>query len=160
MLCPQRQKGFTLIELLITLAVMGILTAAALASFSEILNEQKRTQAAAQVKNDLRSAQNRALSGIDQENYSGWGLRFTVGSNTYHLCGRTGLPLDCTDAGSDSLISLPQNVVIKGSPPYVVFQIITGENLSGLTTIKVGLTGDTNPAKWKTVTVSAGGNIE
>lgn len=152
-----RQKGFTLIELLITLALISILTAAVLNSFNEILNEQKRTQAAAQVKNDLRSAQNRALSGIDQETYSGWGLLFTEGSNTYNLCGRKGKETNC-DTQLDEL-TLPQGVVIQDAPAYVVFQIITGENLSGLATIKVGLTSDAE-AKWKIVTVSAGGNIE
>lgn len=152
-----RQKGFTLIELLITLALIGILTAAVLNSFNEILNEQKRTQAAAQVKNDLRSAQNRALSGINQIPYSGWGLKFTEGSNTYNLCGRTGTDVNCSNELDE--LTLPQGVVIQDAPVYVVFQIITGENLSGLATIKVGLTNDAE-SKWKTITVSVGGNIE
>jgi len=157
MLCPSKQKGFTLIELLITLAVISILVAAVLNSFNDILNEQKRTQAAAQLKNDLRSAQNRALSGIDQEHYSGWGLTFTVGSNTYSLCGRTGETLNCSAV--DLPIALPQNVTIKAAPNFVVFQIVTGENPSSAATIKVGLTNDPE-SKWKTVTVNAGGNIE
>lgn len=157
MLCPYREKGFTLIELLITLAVISILTAAVLNSFNEILNEQKRTQAAAQVKNDLRSAQNRALSGIDQENYSGWGLAFVTAENTYHLCGRKGDSTNCST--QLDAITLPQGVVIKNAPNYVVFQIITGENLSGAVTIKVGLSNDAE-AKWKTVTVFSEGNIE
>lgn len=155
-----RQRGFTLIELLITLALISILTAAVLNSFNEILNEQKRTQASAQVKNDLRSAQNRALSGINQETYSGWGLLFTEGSNTYNLCGRIGGPeANCHDLPQPVTLTLPQGVVIQDAPAYVVFQIITGENLIPATTIKVGLTNDAE-AKWKTITVSAGGNIE
>src|SRR5450830_261694 len=42
---PPHQRGFTLIELMITVAVIGILTAIALPSYSEYVRKSRRTQA-------------------------------------------------------------------------------------------------------------------
>ena len=42
---PPHQRGFTLIELMITVAVIGILTAIALPSYSEYVRKSRRTSA-------------------------------------------------------------------------------------------------------------------
>jgi prepilin-type N-terminal cleavage/methylation domain-containing protein len=57
------QSGFSLIELLIVIAIFGITASVITASFLNFERNQRLKSAALQLKNDLRLAQNSALSG-------------------------------------------------------------------------------------------------
>ena len=74
--------GFTLIELLITTSIMALLVAVAVPSFQTFTRNQALRRGVEQVKTDLRTVQNRAVSGIDRkkpggdEYYYWWGIDF------------------------------------------------------------------------------------
>src|SRR3989339_1397940 len=96
MSCPinNRSSGFTLIELLIVVTIIVLVTGAAIPSFAGYVRNQTIIQATEQLKSDLRTAQNKAMTGASStELISGnparfWGVRFSsgasdTGSNTY-----------------------------------------------------------------------------
>jgi len=156
---PKNSLAFTLIELLLAIAVFGILVAMVIPSFSQLIKKQKLEQGAEQVKNDLRVAQNRALTGTQQDQYSGWGLKFVAGSSSYNFCGQT--DSGCVVGSEMSNQDLPQGLVFRAiSTDTFSFQIVTGEVLAGAgETIKIGYPED-SADQWKTITLTAGGNIE
>lgn len=55
--------GFTLLELLVVFAIMGILMGIGLSAYSDFSQRQQVVQAAKKIKNQLRSAQGKALAG-------------------------------------------------------------------------------------------------
>lgn len=57
-------SGFTLIELLIVFSIMGILMGVGISSYAEFNQRQQIVQSAKRIKNQLRSAQGKALSGV------------------------------------------------------------------------------------------------
>lgn len=85
--------GFTLIELLMVVSVITIITGMAIPSFSAYLKNQNLKSAQEQFKNDLRSAQNKSLTGslsdqtVSYGIYSGkvkyWVVKWF--SNTYRV---------------------------------------------------------------------------
>lgn len=73
--------SFTLIELLITTSIVALLAAAAIPSFQTFTRNQTLRRGVEQVRTDLRTAQNRAVSGIDRKksgdgDYFWWGIDF------------------------------------------------------------------------------------
>lgn len=77
--------GFTLLELMITVSIIGILSAGMIPAFSKYIRNQNLKQAQEQLKSDLRSTQNKALTGaLSDQGYSYWGMMFTKGSNIYN----------------------------------------------------------------------------
>ncbi len=156
--------GFTLIELLIVVAVIGVLSAIAIPSFSSFNTNQRLSQAAKQVKNDLRSAQNRAVNGVkDSAGNKVWGLSFD-GSNSYTIFTCSSLDLSavpcCIGETSYETKSLASGFVISNG--LFVFDQVSGDIcdvlgalVSGSSSVSVNLSGSS-----RTVTVSAGGKIE
>ena len=153
--------GFTLIELLIVIAIIGVLSAISIPSFSNFNNNQRLSQAAKQVKNDLRSAQNRALSGIEG---SAWGINVNAGEAFYTLfkCPTTAA-YTLTTCSLVTTKSLPSGFTIQ-APDFtdLVFEVASGELYvdgvlvtAGNFSFDVDLDGST-----RTITVSAGGKIE
>lgn len=63
-------KGFTFIEILVTIAITMLLFSGTAASYSRFTDESRLKQAALTVKNDLRLAQNKAISGEKPLNMS------------------------------------------------------------------------------------------
>jgi prepilin-type N-terminal cleavage/methylation domain-containing protein len=90
MLLPARNRdGFTLIELLLVVSIIAIITGGIVPAFSTYMQDQDLTQAQEQLKNDLRSVQNRALTGAMSESEVGsnrvrfWGVQFSSLSASY-----------------------------------------------------------------------------
>lgn len=80
----KNQHGFTLVELLVVVVVITIITGIGVPSFSSYLNRQSIRQASEQVKDDLRTIQNRAIAGTGfEEGYTYWGIYFTDEENRY-----------------------------------------------------------------------------
>ena len=94
---PKRSAGFTLIELLVVMSIVVIITAGIIPSFSGYIKDQNLKQAQEQLKSDLRTIQNRALTGALSDEKVGmapgqpvlyWGVFFlapsdNTGTNSY-----------------------------------------------------------------------------
>ena len=119
--------AFTLIELLIVISIISLVTGAMIPGFSSYIDNQNVRQAQEQVKSDLRTAQNKALTG-----YQGggatvgyWGVDFTTGADDYDYfyaddtssCGTT----DRTGT------KLPGDVVVRNAPDCVFFDSDNGD---------------------------------
>jgi prepilin-type N-terminal cleavage/methylation domain-containing protein len=84
-----RSSGFTIVELLIAVSIIAIITGAMVPTFTGYINKQNVTQAAELIKSDLRSVQNKALTGSLSDQMVGspsaqveyWGVAFTSSSN-------------------------------------------------------------------------------
>ena len=152
--------GFTLIELLIVIAIIGILSAIAIPSFSSFNTNQRLSQAAKQVKQDLRSAQNRAVNNIDGKM---WGIYFG-GSGAYYI-------FACDNPSYDGYVDIKETLLTQGAtasspgggPALIMFDQVSGKvyDLSGevLSGIPSELTITLGGSE-RTITVSAGGKIE
>jgi prepilin-type N-terminal cleavage/methylation domain-containing protein len=143
---PNHSKGFTLIELLVVVSIIAIIGGGIIPSFSQYLNDQNLKQAQEQLKSDLRTIQNKALTGASSNEEipeaSGnrakyWGVYFRSGSETvdyfiskstspcppaYSGDGQTGIP-----KGS---FKIPNTVVYKGSNGCLFFDIKNGDIIS------------------------------
>ena len=82
---PKNSRGFTIIELLVTMSIITIIAGGIIPTFSSYIKNQNLKQAQEQLKSDLRTVQNRALTGAlsneDIPNGSGnlvkyWGVLF------------------------------------------------------------------------------------
>ncbi len=124
------KSGFTLIELMISVGILTLLSAAMIPSFNTYINNQNVSQGLEQVKSDLRSVQNKALTGTEFDrttNTTYWGMKFGNGSNTYQWRVFTGVinASSCTSAANWSTAStstqLNSDVVIAGPAHKCVF---------------------------------------
>ena len=158
--------AFTLIELLIVIAIIGILAAISIPSFSTFTTSQRLSQAAKQVKNDLRSAQNRAINGVkDSAGRKVWGISFD-GSNSYVVfaCSsldRTTSPCTCASRTTFTTKSLATGFSISNG--LFIFDEINGDVCGASGALGVGASGSviiTLSGSSRTITVSAGGKIE
>jgi prepilin-type N-terminal cleavage/methylation domain-containing protein len=81
--------GFTLLELMIVVTIIGIISAGVIPAFSGYIKNQNLKQAQEQLKSDMRTIQNKALSGaLSDQLLSGlyvkyWGMKFINGTNSY-----------------------------------------------------------------------------
>jgi prepilin-type N-terminal cleavage/methylation domain-containing protein len=113
------QFGFTLIELMVVIGLVAILSGAILPNFSTYINNQNRKQAQEQVKSDLRTIQNRALTGVGYTSTdTHWGIYFGVGSSTYSFLKIVGPIKDASTciASTEKSNILPANHVIRTIP--------------------------------------------
>ena len=60
-------KGFTLVELMIVVGILAIVSGIMIPSFSTYTRNQTLKQAQENLKSDLRSAQNKALTGTGSD---------------------------------------------------------------------------------------------
>lgn len=86
---PCKYKGFTLIELMVVVSILAIVSGIMIPSFSTYTRNQTLKQAQENFKSDLRSIQNRALTGASSDVTLGgnlvkyWGVNFVANSSTY-----------------------------------------------------------------------------
>lgn len=86
-----RNKAFTLIELMISVTIITIVSAGIIPAFSKYIRNQNLRQAQEQLKSDLRSIQNKALTGalsdqiVGAENMKYWGVKFENNSSEYQI---------------------------------------------------------------------------
>jgi prepilin-type N-terminal cleavage/methylation domain-containing protein len=158
--------GFTLIELLIVIALIGVLAAASIPVFIGFTSKQRLTEAAQNVRADLRSAQNRAISGVGG---SAWGIYFGNGDSSYtpFSCPSSEAPnfyhhalnSNCTDL---ALVSLGSNISVSSVSKDIAFDLVTGDVyvngalLSGSSESIDLLLGSAT----RSITISSGGQIE
>lgn len=146
--CPH-QTAFTLIELLVVISIIAILFTIGMAAYNEFNRSQMLSQSAKTLKNDLRMAQSKALSGEKPTDCTGTleGYQVVFTNNSYTLNAL------CPNAVLMKSTNLPQNVTFS-SPPTILFKVLTRgvENWQTIT-----LTAFTT--KTQTVTVSASGEI-
>jgi prepilin-type N-terminal cleavage/methylation domain-containing protein len=136
------QKGFTLVELLVTVTIIVLLSGAAIPSFNNYLRGQTVKQAQDQFKNDMRTLQNKALTGAlsdtkldvrgSQVQIQFWGIHYTAGTATYDYFISTGnndvacnndrwqtsggMAVDLTQSGqAQGQARLPDTIQFKGT---------------------------------------------
>lgn len=119
--------GFTLLELLIVVSIVAIITGAIIPGFNNYLQNQNIRQAQEQIKNDLRTVQNKALTGVNSDNpaVKYWGIKM-VGANVsqyLYVTASTNNAAGCNSATqTDKSIVLPGNVVVtNGTGNFCVF---------------------------------------
>lgn len=81
--------GFTLLELMIVVTIIGIISAGLIPAFSNYIKTQNLKQAQEQLKSDMRTIQNKALTGALSDLKLGstyikyWGIKFFNSQSTY-----------------------------------------------------------------------------
>ncbi len=112
------QNGFTLVEILIAISILSVVSAITIPNFNAFINDQNLRQSQEALKNGLRDAQNRAISGVDSNtvcsapnNCNYWVLWFNDGDTSYRVSrvytalpnGATCNALSTTDVISEKL---------------------------------------------------------
>lgn len=133
--------GFTLVELLIVITIIVIITGALIPSFTGYIKNQNLKQTQEQLKSDIRSIQNKALTGaLSDEFINGtdpvnfWAIKFTTGSNDYdYFVSTDDTSSDCPDSipadqyqNSDDI---PSDMEIKSGSgkSCMFFNILNGD---------------------------------
>jgi len=176
---PNHSKGFTLIELLVVMSIIAILGGSIIPSFSTYLKDQNLKQAQEQLKSDLRTIQNKALTGASSNEEipedSGnraryWGVYLLSGSETvdYFISTDTTCPPDYNPAGGLTAsekgeFKIPNTIVYKGTTDRCLFFDIKNGDITSNVSINTPLTIDYLSAKptdpGKTITFTSAGLI-
>lgn len=152
--CVSFRRGYTLIELLVVIGVMFLLSGSLIANYNGFNDNQKLKQAALALKNTLRGAQSRALSGQKPTSgctqFVGYEISFT--ETSYSLQAR------CSDglAGEVTSITLPSGITFSPVPASILFAVLTGRTnkTTDVSLILLGL------AKRYTLLLHPNGDIE
>lgn len=157
------KNAFTMIELLVVVSIMTILTGAMIPSFASYIRDQNIKQALEQVKSDLRTVQNNALTdsvpnGIPLTSPLYWGVFFDAGTPNYYYF-VTSQNSSCdpgdVDINQDRKFILPKSVVPVAD--YCLFFDFANGNVSGESYIALTDTNSISCIKVNTVGLISSG---
>jgi len=146
----ENNSGFTLIELLMVVSIIAVLSSFLIPGFSNYIDKQNVLQGQEILKSDLRTAQNKALTGVGSSiGTAFWGVK-VIGNNAadylYFSSTAASGPvcdgIDASTAGVEKTQNLNGNVVVRDSNnACVFFSIRNGDativNNAGSDTLKV-----------------------
>jgi prepilin-type N-terminal cleavage/methylation domain-containing protein len=129
---PKYSKGFTLIELLVVISIISIIGGGIIPSFSKYVKDQNLKQAQEQLKSDLRTIQNKALTGAmsnaeipvgSGNRVKYWGVYLSSGSETvnYYITTETSTCPPTADGTYQGNFKIPNTVVYRGSSSGCLF---------------------------------------
>jgi len=124
--------GFTLVELLIVVVIISVLTGAMIPGFSTYIRNQNLRQAQETLLGDLRSVQNRAISGTGSDaGVNFWGINITsaaASSYTYFASENSG---SCAPGGvylnQGTSQAFANAITINNSQGCLFFSIENGD---------------------------------
>lgn len=167
-------SGFTLIELLVVMGIIALLVGIGIANYQNFNRNQILSQAAQNLRSNLRDAQNRALSGekicgpsacggtnstcgdeAGEKPLDGWRVEFTAPRfyRLYGVCGVTTfnqVSFNLPDVLEFSVFPIPNPILFKS--------LTHGTNINGETSIILRWQSD--PSKTQTVKVGGSGEIK
>ena len=142
-----RRMGFTMVELLLVMGIFAILIALSSVNYFSTVNQNTVGNAENVLIADLRSAQNKAMSGtaVSGVSQTSWGVKFL--SNSYVIFPGTTYSASNTN---NYVVTLPERVVLSTTFPssQVQFSRISGEvmgygNATDTITLTVGSSSKT-----------------
>ena len=136
-----QKTGFTLVELLIVVGIITLLSAFALPGLGNYLESQSLSQSLDQLKNDLRTAQNDALTGklSSVQNLKYWGAVPTGNDRiSYVTFDSQGLNFNSRGVG-ESLVG--DTTIATGPNSMVLFEMFTGNAYTSGATSQCDSTG-------------------
>ncbi len=163
------RNGFTLIELMVVVGILALISGIMIPSFSNYTRNQSLKQAQENFKSDLRSIQNRALTGTGSDKTYGttpplpalyWAISYTAGAGSYsvYLTHRN----DCSTPVIESqTFNLPSNITFNSSG-CLLFSLEDGSVYTtgggSINTVNISLKHSAS-STLKTVTVNRPGLI-
>ncbi len=135
---PKYSKGFTLLELLISISIIGIIAGGIIPSFSGYIKNQNLQQAQEMLKSELRTIQNKALTGAlsdlqipqDSGNYAQyWGVYFSSdsGATVEYFVSASNAPCLPVARVNQGTFKLSNDVKYYGNPGCMFFNIRNGD---------------------------------
>lgn len=134
--CP-RNPGYTLIELLVVVAIIGILFVLSLTYYNQFNRRQIVDQSAAQLKNEMRLAQSKAIAGEKPPGCAGLTLSghklVFINENEYKIVAHC----DGTDIDVKTGLSFGRNISKLSGPDSVLFKVLgQGTDFNGAIVIE------------------------
>lgn len=158
--------GFTLLELMIVVTIIGIVSAGIVPAFSKYIENQNLKQAQEQLKSDMRTVQNKALTGTSSDQMLGgtyikyWGIKFVKGQSAYDyfVSTDTTCPGAYVTGAYQGKSSFNSDLTIQSESGCVFFDISNGDISTTIVpsgTVSVG----SSPTKLKSVLFNSFGLI-
>ena len=146
-------KAFTIIELLITVAIIGILSAATIPSLSNFGSERATRLSADQFVADLELLRSKSLAGVYAENEKvRWGLQF--GNTSYTMGYLKGESPNHSSVGVQTM-ELQKSLFVPANGG-VYFEALTGRYYTGEDSITIN---STDGSISYTITINKNGRI-
>ena len=166
-----KSKGFTLIELLIVITIIITITVSIVPSFAGYIRNQGVKQANEQVKSDLRSIQNKALTGalsdqtVNAAPVAYWAVRFSNAARYEYFIAdvATSCPNSFTSGQLQGYADLASAVEVKSSGYKCIFFSMSNGSISTINfsanNLIVGYAGSTKDGDCRRIQFNTGGLI-
>lgn len=146
-----KSRGFTLIELLIVVGLLALITSALVPGFAGYIDNQALRQTQEQIKSDIKSLQNKALTETNNGDISVkyWGLKIAASNATGYqfFTSATNDTAACnTSANQGNSEKFPRDIILRVSsvPLCVFFNLENGDaTFAGTFNACTGLTNVT-----------------